>query len=114
MGPKPLFPINLSFPLPLLGGGLKRRLKNYRTIIKVGFENNLSLQGVYSLRLLTYRDLLWWRLAIPYLYAVPNKHTQVPGCGHSTSRTLPVSSFTVHVCVCVSILATLGSWAQAL
>jgi hypothetical protein len=29
----------LSFPLPLVGGGLERRLKHLRTLIKVGFEN---------------------------------------------------------------------------
>lgn len=38
-----LCPINLPFPLPLVGGGLEGRLMCLRTLIKVGFEN-LSLQ----------------------------------------------------------------------
>ena len=35
-----LFPINFSFPLPLLSGGLKGRLKHLRTLISVGFEKS--------------------------------------------------------------------------
>jgi hypothetical protein len=35
-------PINLSFPLPLEGGGIKGRLKCLRTLIKISLKN-LSL-----------------------------------------------------------------------
>jgi hypothetical protein len=35
-----LYPINLSFLLPLVGGGLEGRLKHLRTLIKVGFEKS--------------------------------------------------------------------------
>jgi hypothetical protein len=35
-----LFPITLSFPLPLMGGGLEGKLKSLRTLIKVGFEKS--------------------------------------------------------------------------
>jgi hypothetical protein len=34
------FPTNISFPLPLAGGGLEGRLKHLRTLIKVGFEKS--------------------------------------------------------------------------
>jgi hypothetical protein len=36
----PFCPLNLSFPLPLVGGGLEGRLKHLRTLTKVGFENS--------------------------------------------------------------------------
>jgi hypothetical protein len=35
-----LFPINLSLLLPLMVGGLEKRLKGLRTLIKVGFEKS--------------------------------------------------------------------------
>ena len=38
--PHPLCPVSLSFPLPLLGGGLEGRLKHLRTLIKVGLEKS--------------------------------------------------------------------------
>lgn len=38
----PLFPINLSSPLPLVGG-IEGRLKNLRTLNKVGFEKSESI-----------------------------------------------------------------------
>lgn len=36
-------PINLSFQLPLIGGGLEERLKLLSTLIKVGFEKNQNI-----------------------------------------------------------------------
>ena len=39
-----LCPMNLSFPLSLLGGGLEEKLKCLRTIIKVGFEKIEAIQ----------------------------------------------------------------------
>jgi hypothetical protein len=33
-----LCPVNLSFPLSPVGGGLEGRLKHLRTLIKAGFE----------------------------------------------------------------------------
>lgn len=35
-----LYPNNLSFPLPLGGGGLERRLKYVRAVIKIRVEKN--------------------------------------------------------------------------
>jgi hypothetical protein len=40
-----LYPKNLSFLLPLVGGWLEGRLNYFRTIIKVRVEKNLSLQS---------------------------------------------------------------------
>ena len=41
--PQLLFPINLLFPLPQVGG-LEGRLKHSRTLNKIGMKRNLSLQ----------------------------------------------------------------------
>ena len=52
MGPLPQCPNNLSFSLPLVGGGLEG-LKHLRTPIKVGVEKNLTLQkGLSAFRFL--------------------------------------------------------------
>jgi hypothetical protein len=42
----PPYPNNLSFPLPLVGGGLQGRLKCLRNVIKCRVEKNLSLHTV--------------------------------------------------------------------
>lgn len=36
----PLCPINLSFPLPVVGSGLQGRLEHLSTLIKLGFEKH--------------------------------------------------------------------------
>jgi hypothetical protein len=41
------FPHDLSFLLPLVGGGLYGRLKHLRTIIKIGFEE-INVIGIGS------------------------------------------------------------------
>ena len=44
----PRYPINLSFPLPLVDGGLEGRLKHFKILIKVGlffFFFNTGLQS---------------------------------------------------------------------
>lgn len=53
--------------------------KQVPSITKTGNDSFPLLLDVYSLRLLTYRDGPL-RLANPYPSAVPNKHTEVPGC----------------------------------
>ena len=51
----PFCPTNLSFPLPLVGGGLERRLKHLRTLIKVGFEKSKLTMNKWTLEVLMRR-----------------------------------------------------------
>jgi hypothetical protein len=39
----PMYPNNLSFPLPLMGDGLEGTLKYLRTVINIRVEKKISL-----------------------------------------------------------------------
>jgi hypothetical protein len=45
-----LCPVNLSFLLPLVVGGLEGRLQHLRTLIKVGFEKSKPTVGTNYIR----------------------------------------------------------------
>ena len=45
--PQPTFTIKLSFPLPVVGGGLEGNLNCLQALIKEGFENNQTYIKIY-------------------------------------------------------------------